>query len=330
MQKLPGIARLAGLAAIAVLAAQNALAADMPAKAPPKAPDPPPAWFIDASIDYVYMRRTSPDGTMVVPTAGPGTIFAAQDFPFPNRSGYDARLRVGYGQFGVEGRYLGGFRWNTKSIDAGAVGNVRIGSFSNFGATDLIGGPDRSKLDSWEINGRWKALPWFTAFAGYRQFKMSDETDFNITFPAFTALYQFMIPNWKAQGGQIGAEVRLLGPGTTWQPGPFFVDVDGRVGYYHVTANSSFLLTPSTGGQFTGGAPFAHNSFIYEAGVALGYRIVPNWEVRVGYRYISIADALFAADYAVAATAQSSQAIVPNTRRLELHMATVGTRLVFP
>ena len=131
-------------------------------------------------------------------------------------------------------------------------------------------------------------------------------------------------------GWQFGAEVRLFGPGTPWQPGPFFADIDGRIGYYRVSANTDFTLVPSTGGLFTGGNIFTRHGSIYEAGVTLGYQVTPNWEVRAGYRFLSIEDGLFVADYVVASTANSTQAAVPAPRRLDLHMATVGTRLIFP
>jgi opacity protein-like surface antigen len=130
---------------------------------------------------------------------------------------------------------------------------------------------------------------------------------------------------------QIGADVRLLGPGTTWQPGPFYFDVDGRIGLFQVSADTAFNLLPSTGGSFPAGASFSkNNSLIYELGATLGYQLTPNWDVHVGYRWLSIADALFAGDYAVAANAQSSQNIVPNTRRFNLQMGTIGTRVTFP
>jgi hypothetical protein len=92
-----------------------------------------------------------------------------------------------------------------------------------------------------------------------------------------------------------------------------------------------FSLVPSTGGLFTAGAKFARdNSPIYELGVTAGYRFAPHMEVRVGYRRISIADAMLASDYAAAATTQSNNSAVPNTRRLNLDMMTVGGRFEFP
>jgi hypothetical protein len=309
----------------------GAVAADMPTKAPlAPAPAVSSGLFVDASIDGVFVRRNSADGTIVIPIAAPGALISGQDFPFDRTvGGYDARLRVGYGQWGLEGRYLGGLRWNSAVPDLGAVGNFRLGSFSNFGATALSAA-DRSNFRSVEANLRWQPWTWLTPFAGYRQIKMFDESDFNVAFPAFTALYSFTVP-WKAEGPQVGTEIRLFGPGTPWQPGPFFADVDGRIGYYHVSATTNFLLAPSTGGTFTGGSTFSRsNSMIYELGATLGYQVTRNWEVRVGYRFISIADALTANDYAAAATAASTQAVVPNTRRLDLNMATIGTRIVFP
>ena len=54
----------------------------------------------------------------------------------------------------------------------------KASTMTRDGATDLVGGPDRSKFSSREANLRWKPLPWLTAFAGYRQIKMSDEIGF--------------------------------------------------------------------------------------------------------------------------------------------------------
>ncbi len=320
------------LASLAMLLALPAQAADMPVKAAPStAVTVFSGFFVDGSIDGIYAHRNSAVGTMVPVLGGPGTIIDAQDLPFKDdKNAYDARLRIGFSQFSVEGRYLGGFGWKSQLPNLGAVGNVQIGSFSNFGATALSA-EGHSTFKSRELNARWQPLQWLTAFVGYRRITMSDKTDLNIAFPAFTAVYSFEVP-WRAQGFQVGAEVRLFGPGTSWQPGPFFADVDARIAFMNVKASTAFALRPSTGGLFTGGVPqfSKDNSTVYELGAVLGYRILPNWEVRAGYRFISIEDGLTANDYVIAATANASQNVIPDSRRINLHMGTIGTRVMFP
>jgi hypothetical protein len=298
-------------------------------------PPPPPVSVIptgfhfDASIDALHGSRTNAEGAAVVPTAGIGTIIGADDLAYKSEGAYDIRARAGYARWAVEGRYVGGLHWKSDLADLGAVGNVRIGSFSNFGATALSG-TGTSRFSSWEANLRWQALPWLTPFIGIRQIKISDENTLTITFPAFFADYHFSTPQ-TARGIQIGADVRLFGPGTSWQPGPFYLDIDGRIGLYHLDRKTDFVLLPSTGGSFTGGASASKStSPIFELGATLGYQILPNWDIHAGYRFISVRDAINAGDYAVAATAASSQAVVPDARGLNLHMVTVGTKVMFP
>jgi hypothetical protein len=286
----------------------------------------------DASVDWLSVRRNNSSGGTIIQQFGSTTPFlTGQNLIFGEITGAtDLRLRVGYAQWTIESRRLDGFSWNSSSPNLGGIGNVQIGSFSNFGVIGVNGIAGQSQFQSDEMNFRWQPVPWFTPFAGYRWITMQDQTSFTVVFPAFTALYSFAIPVWQSSGPQIGAEVRLIGPGTPWLPIPFFVDVDARIGSFHTNAITGFNLLPSTGGSFPGGASFASSgSQTYEIGVAVGYRISPNAEIRVGFRRLSIADALFANDYAAAALAQHSQSIVPGAQRLNIDMATIGSRLFF-
>jgi hypothetical protein len=120
-----------------------------------------------------------------------------------------------------------------------------------------------------------------------------------------------------------------LGRARRGKPGPFFGDIDGRIGTYDVNATTNFNLIPSTGGSFPGGSSYSQTGVkIYEIGGAVGYRLGSNLEFRIGYREIHIPDALFANDYAVASTAQSNQNIVPTPRPLNIQMATAGVRVM--
>jgi hypothetical protein len=302
-----------------------------PLPPPVKGPDVPPwltRFFVDVSGDALNVFRNNSDAQgLVVPTAGPGSIFSAQDFSYGHRVSYDRQFRVGYDPIGFEYRALGGIQWNSPTYDAGAVGSVKIGSFSNFGATDL-NGSGHSTFGSHEMNVRFRIFPWLTPFVGYRKLQMTDDLAYNITFPAFTAVYDYNIP-WQAKGWQVGIDARLFGPGTPWEPGPFFGDIDARVGSFNVSATTNFNLLPSTGGSFPAGSSYSqNNSRIYEVGGAVGYRFGSNLEIRAGYRALVVPNALFASDYAAASTAQNSQAIVPNPRRLTVQMATIGARFI--
>src|SRR4051794_36889804 len=90
--------------AVAGLGATSAFGADLAVKASP-------AWgwsgmtsrgfFIEGSADFIYSHRNNATGVMARPLAGSGSIYDAQDLPFPTRGGmWDGRLRVGYSQIG--------------------------------------------------------------------------------------------------------------------------------------------------------------------------------------------------------------------------------------
>jgi hypothetical protein len=312
-----------------VVSAVAALADDASVNPPP--PPSPPAiptgFFIDGSFDGVSAYRNNADGVITHSLGSSHPIATGQSLAYGRILGpYDARLRAGYGPFGIEGRELGGFGWKAKA-DYGAPGNFQLGPFTNFGATNLTGAA-AAKFESREANLRFQALPWLTPFVGYRQITMSDQDEFNVNFAAFTALYDFSVP-WKAEGVQIGAEARLFGPGTPWAPWPVFADVDARIGDFNVSGSNKFGFYPSPGGSFLGGSSFSREGqVIYELGASLGYQLTQNIEIRAGYRFLAIPDAPFAADYAIAATSAYSASVAPSPRTLDLQMVTLGLRMM--
>jgi opacity protein-like surface antigen len=289
----------------------------------------PTGFFIDGSLDGVSAYRNNAGGVIAHTLFSTNPVATGQSLAYGQIVGpYDARLRVGYGPFGIEGRELGGFQWKAKA-SYGAAGDFQLGSFSNFGATNLTGAAV-AKFESREVNLRFQALSWLTPFVGYRQIRMSDQDVLTVTFPAFSAPYDFDVP-WEAEGAQIGAEARLFGPGTPWAPWPVFADVDARIGEFDVSGANRFNLTPSTGGSFPNNVNFSRDSqVIYELGAALGYQLTQNIEIRAGYRFLAIPDAPFAAGYAAATTSAESVSATPSARTLDLQMATLGLRVMLP
>lgn len=279
------------------------------------------------STDEVYVHRNSASGQIIHPIGSTATLVDADQLSFGDVRSGDHQIGGGYGPIGVEWRTLGTFNWTSKGFDLPNAGNLQLGPIANFGAIDL-NGTAQSSFSSREFNFRVRVFPWLTVFAGKRTINIYDQTNFNVIFPAFSIAYPFDIP-WTASGHQIGAELRLFGPGTPWEPGPFFGDVDIRAGSYSVSAVTNSDVVPSIGGSFPGGSSYSQTGVkMYEYGGALGYRLGYNLEFRVGYRYMSIPDALFASDYAAASTAQGSQNIVPNPRALNIQMVTAGMRFM--
>jgi hypothetical protein len=295
-----------------------------------KSPWLQPGFFIYGSVDGIDAHRNSGAGQIAHPLGSTASAITEQSLAFGNITGpYDLRVGAGYRPFGIEVRELGGFQWKS-SANYGALGNIQLGSFSNFGTTNVTGSAI-SKFDSREADFRFQLVPWLTTFVGYRQLTMYDQADFTVVFPAFNALYDFNVP-WKAQGAQIGAEARLFGPGTSWAPWPVFADVDARIGLLSVSGSTNFDLYPSTGGVFGPyGASFNEaEEVMSEFGASLGYQLGPNIELRAGYRFLSIPDAPFSGDYAAASTAAHTEDLLPGPRRLDLQMVTIGTRILLP
>jgi hypothetical protein len=198
-----------------------------PEPTPPPTPAPPPTplqeflagFYFDGSADELFtVQRNSASGQIVHPIGSTATVLDGDSLSFGSTRGDDLQLRAGYDMIGVEWRSLGPMNWASNGVDLGAVGNVQIASINNFGAIDLNAASHSSFNASREFNVRLRIAPWLTVFGGKRSFSLYDETDLNITFPAFSAAYSYDIP-WQAEGHQIGAEVRVFGPGTPWEAG---------------------------------------------------------------------------------------------------------------
>lgn len=297
---------------------------------PPSAPPLNSGWFVDGSIDGAVTRRNSSEA--VIGSTDAGATFGASDLGFGQADAFDVRARAGYGPISVEGRYLGDFNWKSQTTAAtGGRLTIKFADPVSFNGATQASAFDHSRLDSRELNLRFQAAAWFAPFIGYREIRTSDQTIFNITtLRSSSAETAGLSAPWKAAGFQVGAVARLFGPETPWLSTPLFADVDVRAGYFDATGTVNSWLGAS-GVLYTDQSTVNRSDIpIYELGATIGYRVTSNLELRAGYRYLAIADAMFANDNFARSNAITGASFVPATRRLDLQMATIGFQLMLP
>jgi len=275
-----------------------------------------PIWTIYAGA--AFLERSSPAALpLVVPTAGPGQIAGGGDFNFGATAGPDVGIarRLASGN-SIEMRYFGALNW-TDIQPYGAVGNVRIGSFSNFGATDLFA-RYASRLNSTEVNWLGPISDRITVVGGFRAIALHDVLNYHITFPAFTADYNWNVDN-HLYGGQIGTYLAL------WNlDGPFTVNAGLKAGAYSNLADNDFFLRPSTGGLFTGGRSIQRPAFVGDVNVTAAYQLTNHIALRGGYQLLWLEHVALASDQLAASTAASTQAVINYHGHAFYHGALAG------
>jgi len=254
----------------------------------------------------VILSRSRPDnGATIIPLAGPGRVADGSDFSYGYAAGPDVSLlrRTERGNT-WELRYFGALDWDTNRPNYGGVGNVRIGSFSNFGATGLTGRAS-SSLDSTELNWRHPMGERFTLISGARWIELGDDLTYNIVFPAFNADYNWNTNN-HLYGGQLGGDFKL------WRlSGPLSMNAQFKGGAYNNVQDNDFTLRPSTGGVFDGGARNDDRlAFVGEINLTTAYQLTRHLALRGGYQLLWIDGVTLATDQAAASTAASSQTVI--------------------
>lgn len=280
------------------------------------------------SGDFVYAFRSTSGGgdALIVPTGGPGNILTAGQFETKGASGADVRLGFMGDTYGIEGRFFGGFNWKD-DVALGAVGNVRIGSFSNFGATNLDTSIS-SKLNTAELNARAALMPDLTVFAGVRYMNLDDAFQGDIAFPAFTAVYE-----WRAHttgwGPQVGVEGKFkLADSANYEWA--YLKGDARIGYLFTSAQNDFSLRPSTGGLFEAHGKDKGGTVAAELGVTLGHDFTPNFGIEAGYRALLVPKVVTGTGLLANATATSTNISSDEpTNRLLVQAFTIGAHLKF-
>lgn len=280
-----------------------------------------PLWTVNAGA--IFLNRSSPSpATIVVPTAGPGQISGGEDFNLGWTSGPDfSIIRREAGGSGVELRYFGALNWSD-TVQYGVPGNFRLGSFSNFGATDLFARYN-SRLNSTEINWLGPVSSRITWLAGFRAIGLHDVLNYHVTFPAFSADYNWNVDN-HLYGGQLGTYLAL------WNlDGPFTINAGLKAGVYGNAADNDFSLRPSTGGLFTGGGAGRQAAFVGDVNVIASYQITNHIALRGGYQMLWIDHVALASDQAAAATAASNNRGIDNHGHVFYHGALAGVSVMW-
>lgn len=290
----------------------------------------PAGWSLDASADGVFARRSQSSAVIAQDTGTGAPVVTASDLPFDTETGLDARARIGYGAWSLEGRYFGGFKWKSaSSTTSPAVWNFpTVPALFGLGVAALDSTYD-GKLRSWEANLRWRANSNIVLFVGGRWISQPENLLVTADFGANTANV-----SWDsaltARGPQIGIDARLFGPRTPFNPMQrVFLDVDARFAYLKSSGTQAFLVTQSVGPSFGANGSFSRNTFAYELGAMLGVEVTPNIELRAGYRYFVLQDAVMAPDL-IAATNVVTATVGPASSRLAVSAVTLGLRALIP
>jgi hypothetical protein len=265
---------------------------------------PQPSYY--ASAGAVILHRSRPaSNALIVPNAGPGVIADGGDFGFGWDPGVDVLLgyRTSSGT-AWEARYFADDNAGADPINYGAVGNVRIGSFSNFGATNLTATRYYTTLHSSELNYVREVNPRCDFLLGFRWIEVEDDVNFNIVFPAFNADYNFNENN-HLYGAQVGTKLNM------WElNSPLTLLGIIKAGIYKNFASNDFTLLPSTGGQFDGGLNDSRVAFVGEVNFTAGYQITQSISAYGGYQVLWLDNLALASDALAASTAASSQAVI--------------------
>jgi hypothetical protein len=258
------------------------------------------------SVGTVILHRARPESLpLIVPTAGPGVIANGGDFNF----GWDAGVDMTFGYrtsscSAWEFRYFNDDDASADPINYGAVGNVRIGSFSNFGATNLTATRYLTSLHSSELNYVREVNPRCEFLTGFRWIELEDDINFNIVFPAFNADYTWNENN-HMYGAQMGTRLNM------WElNSPLQLLGTFKAGIYGNVADNDFTLRPSTGGQFDGGGFDTQLAFVGEIDFTASYQLTQHFSVYGGYQVLWLDGVALASDALAASTAASSQAVI--------------------
>jgi hypothetical protein len=280
-----------------------------------------PTWTVDAGA--VILHRSRPTArALVVPLAGPGVISNGSDFGFDWAAGPDVRIarRFESGN-SLEMRYFGALDWDASAL-YGAVGNVRIGSFSNFGATDLRASYS-SSLHSTELNWLRPSSERVTWLAGFRWIELHEVLDYRIQFPAFSANYYWNTDN-HLYGGQFGGKFKL------WRlSGPLSVDASLKGGVYGNDASNAFNLLPSTGGSFPGGSDDSDVAFVGDVNLTGTYELTRHVGLYGGYQLLWVDGVALGSEQLATSTAVSSQTVINTSGDVFYHGATTGLEIVW-
>lgn len=255
--------------------------------------DPPrcePAWLVRAGA--VALDRDGPgEDTLFFNPLDPSEHFDSAAFDLGYQAGFDIGLIRRFDALpDVEFRWLSVDGWSdtagaaTTASDPLAI-DAGIPIFVATGRTiEAVYGSDLQSFE-WNLRtgGCFRRITWL---AGFRYLELDESFQADLidpVTPAPTVGYDVTTDN-RLYGGQLGAELLLLGGGSRWQ-----LELVGKAGLYYNDASQRSEL--DTGAVIVPAAGRADcTSFVGEAHLAFNWRVVGNLSLRASYGVIGIGE----------------------------------------
>lgn len=284
--------------------------------------------YFSGDLVYAFRSTNGQDGTLIRPLGGGPGLLTAGQFDTSGVPGADVRLGWMGDTYGIEGRFLGGFRWKD-TVDVGPAMDFLVGAFAYGGAPDVKSSIE-STLNSGELNLRAAVTPDLTVFGGVRYLDLDDRFDTKLTFQDASShdlLWRAHTTGW---GPQIGAEGKLALTDAANNE-LVYLKADGRIGYLFTSARNDFSGTSSTAGLLSEDhGDDRGGTMVAELGVVAGHNFTRNIGIEVGYRVLYLPKVVTGTGLAANATAtfQSISDDSP-TNRLLVQAFTVGLHMRF-
>jgi hypothetical protein len=284
-------------------------------------------WHFQGSVSFVYLDRDGPPDSLIVNNTVTGDpVLEGSAFDTDWDPGVDLRLGLGYSEWGIEGRFFGGFAWD----DSSTLTTPAIFDFPTAPPLFGLGTADldakyTSRLDSLEANLLWRPMERVTVLGGVRWLDLTDRLVADLDFGANAAKIRF---DNRADGfgPQLGARVRVLD--FTDAAVPLFFDVEGTVGAIRLKHRADFSVAQEIGPGFEADGRRHDWTFLGELGANLGLHVTDNLEMALGYRLIYVDEAPSAVGQAPGVDI-ISQNVDPETHSLFAHGVDLGFTLSF-
>jgi hypothetical protein len=281
-----------GTCAICAAPANAADILDLPVPAEVATVNP---WAVWAEASVLIMSRQNGDEFPVVSTAGApgsGDIFRADDFePGDWELGAEAALGFGNGVWGLEvrGFWLGEFEESQTFVSGGGGVLIETDPATGYGLPPggSMTGTFQSRIFGAEASASYQLFPSTTAYAGPRWIQLDEHFDLFGDFGGANERNVWDVDN-QLLGGQIGLRtdwIAMMGG----SPDGFSLATDVSLGLFNNRTELDFETLDSGVSRYGVISDSESNvALALDAGLDVGYRFTPGFEVFAGYNVLWI------------------------------------------
>jgi len=243
----------------------------------------------------VLHRQSNRPATLIREALTHATVLDAASLDFGWKTGFEARGGMKLGDFGAE------FRWfNVGRVFPGWSGDAHVRTPDNWEIPTrpkLIGFPRAntsaglsSALTNMEGNVSWQAHRYLALLAGVRYMSLDDDLGMHFDTGLNLADVETASRN-TLLGGQLGAQgqVPVLTP-------DLLVGATVKAAYLHNSARNKFNLIQQVGPFFSAGNHDGQNTWAFELGMDVRYKIFSMVTVLAGYQGLWIGSIAHATD----------------------------------